>query len=197
MRWHDFINKLYNDYYLKDESKTKDIWVTNPELHNFVRTTFIKQIFFNPNDNDDSVRHIKFLEYIMFNICDNIEDDEYLIFIGSILFPILEEANAISKEHIIREFTKLYKLVELPDLVYYFKDPADGKLKLANGRVKAFIEAILYKKINKTICVQMKEIINSRSSSYRSRHSSYTIKPLGEGYNKKRKTKRKTKRNKK
>jgi hypothetical protein len=186
MTWQDFINKLYNDYYLKDESKTKDIWVTNPQLHKFVRNTFIKKIFFNPDDKDESALHFKFLEYIMYNICDYIENNDYLIFIGSILISILEDANGISKEHNIWETIKLYKLVKLPELLYYFRDPDDDIIKLSNGRVKAFIEAILDKKINKTICVQMKQIINSRPS----RTTYSATRNFGKGYNKKTKPKK-------
>jgi len=190
MTWQDFIiNKLYK-YYEKDESKTKDNWVTNPQLHEFTRKTFIKKVYFNPKDKDDSLGHFEFLRHIMYTICKYIKNDEYLNFITRILITILEE-NGISEEHVIMGDTKIYNLVLLPELLYYFKDDDDGIMKLSNGRVKAFIEAILEGKIDRTICEQMEPIINTRPRSYT---SSYTSKNLGEGYYKKTKTKtRKTK----
>ena len=202
MNWQDFINKLY-EYYEKDTSTTKEIWVTNPQLREFVRNTFIKKFFFNPDDKDESALHFKFLEYIMFNICEYIKNDDYLIFIGSILISILEDTNGISKEHNIWEPIKLYKLVKLPELVYYFRDPDDDIIKLSNGRVKAFIEAILDGKIDRTICIKMKQILDSKPSrpsrpsrpNYRYTPYPSVDKKLGQGY--KRRTKRRTKRNKK
>ena len=195
MTWQDvIINKLY-EYYEKDESTTKDNWVTNPQLHKFIRKTFIKKIYFDPFDNADTLQHFEFLRHIMYTICNYINNNEYLNFITRILITILEE-HGISKEHVIKKFTKphekheitkIYKLVELPELLYYFKDRADGIMKLSNGRVKAFIQAILDGEIDRTICEQMEPIINTRTSSYT---SSYTSKNLGEGYYKKTKTKK-------
>jgi len=201
MTWQDdIINELYK-YYKKDESTTKDNWVTNPQLHKFIRKTFIKKIYFDPFDKKETLQHFEFLRHIMYTICKYIRNNEYLNFITRILVTILEE-NGISKEHIIQEFTKphephepqeitkIYKLVVLPELLYYFKDPKDGIMKLSNGNVKAFIQAIFDGEIDKTICEQMEPIINTRTSSYT---RSYTSKHLGEGYYKKtRKTTKKT-----
>jgi len=195
MTWQDvIINKLY-EYYKKDESKTKENWVTNPQLHAFVRKSFIKKFYFDPEDADDSLGHFEFLRHIMYTICNYIKNNEYLIFIARILITILEEVNAISKQHVIRGNTKIYNLVVLPELVYYFRDDADGIMKLSNARVKAFIEAILDGEIDRTICVQMEPIINTRttySANYSARNK------FGKGYKprKPRKTKpkpRKTK----
>lgn len=202
MGWEqDVINTLY-EYYETDTSTTKDIWVTNPKLHNFVRQTFIKEFYFNPDDEHDSLAHFEFLRHIMYTICNYIENDDYLNFITRILITILEDGNGISKEHHIWNTTKLYNLVKLPEVLYYFEDKDDAIIKLSNGRVKAFIEAILDGKIDKTICIQMKQIIDSntrRVSSSRSRVSrvtSSTDNKLGEGH-KKRTTRRHKKRHKK
>lgn len=195
MGWEqDVINTLY-EYYEKDTSTTKDIWVTNPKLHKFVRQTFIKEFYFNPKNNQDSLAHFNFLRHIMYTICDYIENNEYLNFITRILITILEDGNGISKEHNIWNTTKLYNLVKLPELLYYFEDKDDAIIKLSNGRVKAFIEAILDGKIDKTICVQMKQIIDSNTSRV-SRVSSSTDNKLGEGH-KKITTKKHKKKNKK
>lgn len=195
MGWEqDVINTLY-EYYETDTSTTKDIWVTNPKLHNFVRQTFIKEFYFNPKNTQDSLAHFKFLRHILYTICNYIENNEYLNFITRILITILEDGNGISKEHHIWNTTKLYNLVSLPDLIYYFEDKDDSIIKLSNGRVKAFIEAILDGKIDKTICVQMKQIIDSNTRRV-SRVSSSTNNKLGEGH-KKRTTRRHKKRHKK
>jgi hypothetical protein len=200
MTWQDdIINELYK-YYEQDKSTTKDNWVTNPQLHEFIRNTFIKKIYFDPFDKDETLRHFEFLRHIMYTICKYIKNNEYLNFITRILVTILEE-NGISIEHIIQKFTKpheitkppeitkIYKLVVLPELLYYFKDPNDGIMKLSNGSVKKFIQAIVDGEIDKTICEQMEPIINTRSSSYTSSYtSSHTSKNLGEGYYKKTKT---------
>jgi len=188
MTWQDdIINELYK-YYKKDKSTTKDNWVTNPQLHEFIRETFIKKINFDPFDKDETLQHFEFLRHIMYTICKYIKNDEYLNFITRILVTILEE-NGISKEHVIMGDTKIYKLVVLPELLYYFKDPNDGIMKLSNGSVKKFIQAIVDGEIDKTICEQMEPIINTRSSSYTSSYtSSHTSKNLGEGYYKKTKT---------
>jgi len=184
MTWQDdIINELYK-YYEQDKSTTKDNWVTNPQVHKFIRKTFIKKIYFDPFDHAETLRHFEFLRHIMYTICKYIKNNEYLNFITRILVTILEE-NGISIEHVIMEDTKIYKLVVLPKLLNYFKDPNDGIMKLSNGSVKKFIQAIVDGEIDRTICEQMEPIINTRTSSYT---SSYTSKNLGEGYYKKTKT---------
>lgn len=106
-----FLDTLYYNYYIKD----KENWKSNPELHEYVKSTF------NFRFDNQWQRHFEFLRYIMFQFkdCKFIENEEYLTFLNLVLISFLEE-NAISKEYDINRRELLYDLLSIKKLQPYF-----------------------------------------------------------------------------
>ena len=195
MTWQKFLDTLYLEFYKKDDSKNKDQWLQNLEVHKGFEAKFIENVTFGMTESDITT-HFEFLRYIIYIICKHVDNNDYLNFIGSILFTILEE-KAISREHVLRdETTGLYKLLNLDNVSPYFKEK--GLIKLSNGSTKRFIQAIIDEEINTNICDDINKQIKINNETTRTRNgtsSSVTIN-FGKGY-KKRRTKRPKKKHKK
>lgn len=188
MNWQKFLDTLYLEFYKKDDSKNKDQWLQNLEVHKGFEAKFIENVTFGMTESDITT-HFEFLRYIIYIICKYVDNNDYLNFIGSILFTILEE-KAISREHVLLdETTGLYKLLNLDNVSPYFKEK--GLIKLSNGSTKRFIQAIIDEEINTNICDDINKQIKINNETTRTRNgtsSSVTIN-FGKGY-KKRRTKR-------
>ena len=186
----EFLDTLYLKFYEKDDSKNKDQWLQNLEVHKGFEARFIKNITFGMSESDITA-HFEFLRYIIYIICKYVDNNDYLNFIGSILITI--EEKGISREHEVQETTGLYKLLNLDNVSPYFKD--EGLIKLSNGSTKRFIQAIIDnddKEINTNICndINKQIIINNETTRIRNRTSSSVKKNFGKGYTKRKKRKR-------
>jgi hypothetical protein len=155
-----FLDRLYYNYYIKD----KENWKSNPELHEYVKSTF------NFRFDNQWQRHFEFLRYIMFQFqdCKFIENEEYLTFLNLVLISLLEE-NAISKEYDINRSELLYDLLSIEKLQPYF---FERTFKLSNGRIKNFLEAILNGNVVESICKDIQEALKTATETRREIYSS-------------------------
>ena len=181
-----FLDKLYNNYYLKN----KDEWEFQYDTHNYV----IKNLSFM-NNSDNVKKHYELMRYIIYQLCSYKNDNDYLNFLKQLFFTLLEE-NAISLEHVVSNKENLHFLLSIPELNSIF-DHGDGTIRISNTKVQQFVELL---EEDKTICDKIKQHIDSKNSIPYSRKMNKTIKTIkkfhpyskkgGKNKNKRKKTKK-------
>jgi len=141
----EFLNVLYNKYYLKEgiNLKTQDYtndWCSMSETLCYVK----KQLAFQGDEKtieNNIKKHYELLRLIIYKSCDYSHHEKVIEFIKDILFIPLEQ-EAISLAHIVPNNSDLYLLLSKFPLYNIFNDKTDNVIKISNTSVHKLLSNI-------------------------------------------------------